>query len=92
MDHGILLFLIKKLSKNKHMEVVADTKVITIHMKCDGCGKGYMLNDGEMLLDHGMMVPLQHDINTDVINVEMLSIIQDVIRYINMSSWKILER
>lgn len=32
------------------MEVAADTKVITIHMKCDGCGKGYMLNDGECYL------------------------------------------
>ena len=38
------------------MEVAADTKVITIHMKCDVCGKGYMVKDGGMLFDHGMMI------------------------------------
>lgn len=32
------------------MEVVADTKVLTVHMKCEKCDKGYMIMDGNIVL------------------------------------------
>ena len=32
------------------MEVVADTKVLTVHMKCDECKEGYMVMDGDIVL------------------------------------------
>ena len=32
------------------MEVVAETKVLTVHMKCDQCGEGFMVMDGDIVL------------------------------------------
>ena len=32
------------------MEVIADTKVVTVHMKCDECKEGYMVRDDNIVL------------------------------------------
>lgn len=32
------------------MEVVAEVKTLTVHMKCDKCGNGLMLRDGNIIL------------------------------------------
>lgn len=32
------------------MEVVAETKLLTVHMKCDQCGEGFMVMDGDIFL------------------------------------------
>lgn len=29
-------------------EVVAEVKILMVHMKCDNCGKGFMLADNEI--------------------------------------------
>ena len=32
------------------MEVVAEVKTLMVHMKCDKCGNGLMLKDGNIIL------------------------------------------